>query len=124
MATVRNFEVMSDNFNVMETLGNCGQELLQFLPASRHRFNHVKENRYKFFPEFLAVFRFSQVEVFWDVTPCSAVVGHQRLGGPCCLHLHHAMKTYWGSEIVAPRMLNFWLLGDLYPPLFCCLSTV
>jgi hypothetical protein len=28
-----------------------------------------------------------QVEVFWVVTPCSAVVGYHRFGGPCCLHL-------------------------------------
>jgi len=25
--------------------------------------------------------------VFWVVAPCSAVVGNQRFGGPCCLHL-------------------------------------
>jgi len=29
-----------------------------------------------------------QVEVFWVVTPCSAVLGYQCFGGPCCLHLH------------------------------------
>jgi hypothetical protein len=28
-----------------------------------------------------------QVEVFWDVTPYSVVVGYQRFGGPCCIHL-------------------------------------
>jgi len=28
-----------------------------------------------------------QVQVFWVVTPCRVVVGHQRSGGPCCLHL-------------------------------------
>jgi hypothetical protein len=28
-----------------------------------------------------------QVEVFWVVTPCSVVVGHHCLRGPCCLHL-------------------------------------
>jgi hypothetical protein len=27
------------------------------------------------------------VEVFWVVTPCSDVVGYQRFGGTCCLHL-------------------------------------
>jgi len=27
-----------------------------------------------------------QVEVFWDVTVCSVVVGYQRFRGPCCLH--------------------------------------
>jgi hypothetical protein len=28
-----------------------------------------------------------QVEVFWVVTPCSAVVGYQRFRSPCCIHL-------------------------------------
>jgi hypothetical protein len=28
-----------------------------------------------------------QVQFFWVVTPCSVVVGYQRFGGPCCLHL-------------------------------------
>jgi len=28
-----------------------------------------------------------QVEVFWVVTSCSVVVGYQRFGEPCCLHL-------------------------------------
>jgi len=27
------------------------------------------------------------VEVLWLMTPCSVVVGYQRFGGPCCLHL-------------------------------------
>jgi hypothetical protein len=29
-----------------------------------------------------------QVELLWIVTPRSDVVGYQRFGGPCCLHLH------------------------------------
>jgi len=28
-----------------------------------------------------------QVAVFWVVTPCRNVVGYQRFGGPCWLHL-------------------------------------
>jgi hypothetical protein len=28
-----------------------------------------------------------QVDVFWVMTLCSVVVGYQRFGGPCCLHL-------------------------------------
>jgi len=28
-----------------------------------------------------------QVEVIWVVTPCSDMVGYERFGGPCCLHL-------------------------------------
>jgi hypothetical protein len=42
-----------------------------------------------------------QVEVFWVVMPCSVVVGHQRFGGMCCLHLHGEMKmeaAAWTSE--------------------------
>jgi hypothetical protein len=30
---------------------------------------------------------FVQVEFFWVLTSCSAVVGYQRSRGPCCLHL-------------------------------------
>jgi hypothetical protein len=33
------------------------------------------------------------VEVFWIVTPCGIVVGYQRFGGPCCLHLQGEMKA-------------------------------
>jgi len=33
-----------------------------------------------------------QVEVSWDLTPCSDVVGYQRFGGPCCFHLYHAVS--------------------------------
>jgi hypothetical protein len=32
-------------------------------------------------------YSFIQVEVFWVVTPCSVVVGHQRFRGPLCFHL-------------------------------------
>jgi len=32
-------------------------------------------------------FELIQGEVFWIVQPCSEVVGYQRLGGKCCLHL-------------------------------------
>jgi hypothetical protein len=28
-----------------------------------------------------------EVEVFWVVTPCSAVAGYQHFRGPCCLLL-------------------------------------
>jgi len=28
-----------------------------------------------------------QVNIFWVITPCSFVVGYQRFGGLCCLHL-------------------------------------
>jgi len=29
----------------------------------------------------------TQVKVFWVVMPCGITVGHQELGGPCCLCL-------------------------------------
>jgi len=29
-----------------------------------------------------------QVEVFWVVTPCNIVIGHQHFRRSCCLHLH------------------------------------
>jgi len=34
-----------------------------------------------------------QVKVFWDVTPCSVLVGYQRFRGPCCLHLQGEVKA-------------------------------
>jgi len=36
-----------------------------------------------------------QVVVFLDVTPCSDVVGYQRLGGPICLYLQGEMFGAW-----------------------------
>jgi hypothetical protein len=33
-----------------------------------------------------------QVEVFWVVIPCSAMVGYHCFRGPCCFHLH---STAW-----------------------------
>jgi hypothetical protein len=35
-----------------------------------------------------------QVKVFWVVTSCSVVVGYQRFGGPCCLHLQGESLKY------------------------------
>jgi len=34
-----------------------------------------------------------QVPIFWVVTPCSVMGGHQRFGGPCCLHLQSEKFT-------------------------------
>jgi hypothetical protein len=36
-----------------------------------------------------------QVTVFWVTTPCSVVVGYQRFGGPCCLHLQGDVIEAW-----------------------------
>jgi len=30
---------------------------------------------------------------FWVVTPCSDVLGHKYVGGPCCLHLQGEVET-------------------------------
>jgi len=34
-----------------------------------------------------------EVDVFWVLTPCSVVLGYQRFGGPCCLHLQRTSET-------------------------------
>jgi hypothetical protein len=34
-----------------------------------------------------------QVEAFWIVTPCSVVVGYQRFGELCCLHLQTSLHV-------------------------------
>jgi hypothetical protein len=36
-----------------------------------------------------------QIKVFWIVTPCSDVVGYQRFGGSCCLHVQGEEKKRW-----------------------------
>jgi len=40
-----------------------------------------------------------QVEVYWVMTTCSAVLGHQRFGGTCCLHLQGEMNCGRGRFI-------------------------
>jgi len=40
-----------------------------------------------------------QIEVFWVVTPCVVVAGHQRFGGPCCPHR-------WG-EVISERLISY-----------------
>jgi len=35
------------------------------------------------------------VEVSWVVTLCGVVVGYQRFGGPCCLHLQRGPPRCW-----------------------------
>jgi len=69
------------------------------------------------------------VEVFWVVTPYRVVVGYQRFGGPCCLHLHGEVKMapactsetlvltqpYTASQPRRPRFetSNSWLYNFL-----------
>jgi hypothetical protein len=36
-----------------------------------------------------------QVVVLWVVTLCSVAVGHQHLGGPCCLHPQQSPPRRW-----------------------------
>jgi len=44
-----------------------------------------------------------QVEVFWVVMPCNIVVKAKL---SLCLTKHHAIRTYWGSGGIAPRVLD------------------
>jgi hypothetical protein len=46
-----------------------------------------------------------QVVVFWVMTPCSDVVGYQRFGGPCCLHLQGEVSEAW---IENHRIVMWW----------------
>jgi len=48
-----------------------------------------------------------KAEIFWAVKPCSVMVGYQRFGGPCCLHLQgevnsHRLEDFisWGLKYV------------------------
>jgi hypothetical protein len=53
-------------------------------------------NRRKFVPRFEAYMAMMvQVDVFWVVPPCSVVVGGQRFGGPCCLHLQGEASNHF-----------------------------
>jgi len=47
-----------------------------------------------------------QVDVFWIVTPCSFVTGHQRFRVPCCLHFtlkKEAAQHYTALQPRRPR---------------------
>jgi hypothetical protein len=50
-----------------------------------------------------------QVEVFRVVKPCSVVVGYQRFGGPCCLHLQGEAN---GAEKGGIKQTEVILLHD------------
>jgi len=45
-----------------------------------------------------------QVEVLWAVLPYCVMVGYQRFGGPCCLHLQgeDSIRSLW---VVVPRRI-------------------
>jgi hypothetical protein len=49
------------------------------------------------------------VGVFWVMTPCSYVVGYQRFGGPCCLHVQGEVKmeAAWSSETLDTTQKNW-----------------
>jgi len=47
-----------------------------------------------------------KVEVFWVVTPCNVVVGHQGFRAPCCLHLQG--ETAWTSETFVSYHKSAW----------------
>jgi hypothetical protein len=56
-----------------------------------------------------------QVEVFWVVTSCSAVVGYRRFGGPYCLHHpgngggNFVVETCgWRNILDCPIMYSFY----------------
>jgi hypothetical protein len=42
------------------------------------------------------------------VTPCSVVVGYQRFGGPCCLHLQGFLSTFTSSCVYSATVLRHW----------------
>jgi hypothetical protein len=47
-----------------------------------------------------------QVVVFWLMTQCSVVVGYQRFGGPCCLHLQGECVTFRILVLIATVAIN------------------
>jgi hypothetical protein len=50
-----------------------------------------------------------QVQVFWVVTSFSVVVGYQRFGAPCCLHLHYATRHHNPKNL---DLVNARLVGS------------
>jgi len=52
-----------------------------------------------------------QVEVLWVETPCNDVVGYQRFGGQCCVHLHFTFKeAAWSSE----TLVSYHIMASLF----------
>jgi hypothetical protein len=41
--------------------------------------------------------------VFWEVTSCSLVDMHQRVGGICCLHFQDSATCTWRKELPSKR---------------------
>jgi len=48
-----------------------------------------------------------QVKIFWVVTLCSIVVGHQWFGGPSCLHLQGEV-TGAGKNSIGMKYMGGW----------------
>jgi hypothetical protein len=61
--------------------------ILSILMATRHKYSLGFPWVY-FYVNILTGF---QIEAFWVVTPCGVMVGYQRFGGQCCLHLQANM---------------------------------
>jgi len=61
----------------------------------------------------------NQVKVFWVVTPCSVVLGHQHFGGPCCLQFYFTlkMKTAWPSKTMVSYHNTAWQHNSENPDL-------
>jgi hypothetical protein len=66
------------------TLRESQNRVLRVLRPKIGKEREVREIAYARFEVFMAVK--IQDEVFWVVTPCSAMVGYQRFRGPCCVH--------------------------------------
>jgi hypothetical protein len=53
-----------------------------------------------------------QIEVLWIVTPCIFVVGYQRFGGPCCLHLQGKIYHPHRGSCCEIWVSRWWNLGS------------
>jgi len=64
----------------------------------------------KFVPQTWILIITVQVVVFWDVMPCSDVVGCQCFGGLWCLHLHFTLKieAVWSSKMMVSYHITTW----------------
>jgi hypothetical protein len=67
--------------------------------------------------------RHFKVVVFWVVTPCRDMVGHQSFGGPCCLHIQgegipkswYPSKSLYGVKFQKTSIWIFYNRGNVKP---------